>query len=135
MKKIFVTLLLLVLISSVISAQERTAIYKEALQIIENSPTFKELGIETYTTSEITTSFGNQAYAFWLDDSTLEFPDRDFENYFGELYVPIKIPEFKELRKKRRAKFVLVVTETEHNKFGIEMLTLNRKRRSKYPKF
>ena len=135
MKKIFVTLLAVVTFSSVISAQESAAVYKEALQIIENSPTFKELGIETYTTSQTTTSFGNQAYAFWLDDSTLEFPDRDFENYYGELYAPITIPAFKELRKKRRAKFVFVVTETEHNKFAIEILTFKRKHRSKYPKF
>lgn len=135
MKKILVTLLLFLSFSGLISAQESAAVYKEALRIIENSPTYKELGIETYTTSKNTTSFGNQAYAFWLDDSTLDFPDRDFENYFGELYVPIEIPAFKELRKKRRAPYVFVVTETEHNKFAIEILTFNRKRRAKYPKF
>ena len=135
MKKIFVTLLLVVSFSSLISAQESNAVYKEALRIIENSPTYKELGIETYTTSKTTTSFGDQAYAFWLDDSTLEFPDRDFANYFGEFYAPVEIPAFKELRKKRRAKFVFVVTETEHNKFAIEILTFNRKKRAKYPKF
>ncbi len=130
-----VTLLVVVTFSSVISAQESTAIYKEALRIIENSPTFKELGIETYTTSKLTTSFGNQAYAFWLDDSTLEFPDRDFENFFGELYVPIEIPTFKELRKKRRSNFVFVVTETENNRFAIEILVFKRRHRGKFPKF
>lgn len=135
MKKMLTILLLFLSFLSVMSAQESAAIYKEALRIIENSPTYKELGIETYTTSKTTTSFGDQAYAFWLDDSTLEFPDRDFENYFGELYVPIEILAFKELRKKRRAKFVFVVTESEHNKFAIEILTFNRKKRAKYPKF
>lgn len=135
MKKILVTLLLLVSFSSLVFAQESAAIYKEALRIIENSPTYKELGIETYTTSATTTSFANQAYAFWLDDSTLEFPDRDFENYFGELYNPIEINTFKELRIKRRAPFVFVVTETEHDVFAIEILVFKRKRRSKYPKF
>ncbi|WP_299212977.1 hypothetical protein [uncultured Dokdonia sp.] len=135
MKKILVTLLLLVSCSSLISAQENTAIYKEALRIIENSPTYKELGIESYTTSETSISFGNQAYAFWLDDSTLNFPDRDFENYFGELYAPIEIPAFKELCQKRRSKFVFFVTETENNVFVIEILVFNRKRRGKYPKF
>lgn len=135
MKKILVTLLLLVSFSSLISAQESAAIYKEALRIIENSPTFKELGIETYTTSKKTTSFGNQAYAFWLDDSTLEFRDRDFENYFGELYTPIEIPSFKELRVKRRSNFVFVVTETEHDVFAIEILVFKRRHRGKFPKF
>mgnify|MGYP000377380012 CR=1 FL=1 len=135
MKKILATLLLLISFSNLISAQESTMIYKEALRIIENSPTFKELGIEAYTTSELTTSFANQAYAFWLDDSTLEFRDRDFDNYFGELYAPIKIPTFKELRIKRRAKYVFVVTETEHDVFAIEILPFKRKHRGKYPKF
>ena len=135
MKKILVTLLVVVSFLNLTYAQETAKVYQDALRIIENSPTFKELEVETYTTALKTTSFANQAYAFWLDDSTLEFPDRDFENYFGELYTPIEIPVFKKLRIKRRAKYVFVVTETEHNVFAIEILPFKRKRKGKYPKF
>lgn len=135
MKKIVITILLSLSFSSSINAQETISIYKEALRIIENSSIYKNLNIENYSTSQMTTSFGNQAYAFWLEDPFLEFPDRDFENYFGELYTPIEIPVFKELRTKRRAKHVFFVTETEHNVFAIELLTFKRKRRGKYPKF
>lgn len=135
MKKILITLLLVTSMLQLTYAQETAAVYKDALRIIENSPTYKKLGIEAYTTAIKTTSFANQAYAFWLDDQTLTFKDRDFENYFGELYIPIEIPPFKELRTKRRAKHLFVVTETEHNKFAIEILVFKRKRRGKYPKF
>jgi len=134
MKKILVILLLITSFLN-ITAQETETVYQDALRIIENSPTFKKLGIETYTTAKKTTSFANQTYAFWLDDQTLEFQDRDFENYFGELYVPIEIPIFKELRTKKRAKHVFIVTESEHNVFAIEILVFKRKRRGKYPKF
>jgi len=133
MKKILVTLFLVTSFNLI--AQETEAIYQDALRIIENSSTFKKLGIEAYTTAKKTTSFANQAYAFWLDDQTLEFQDRDFKNYFGELYIPIEIPIFKQLRVKRRAKYVFIVTETEHNKFAIEILRFKRNRRGKYPKF
>lgn len=135
MKKILVTLLFLVSLSSLITAQESTSVYQKALSIIENSPTFEKLGVEKYTASINTTSFGNQAYAFWLEDSTLEFPDRDFENYIGELYIPIEIPSFKELRIKRRSKFVFFVSETEHDVFAIELLVFKRKHNQKYPRF
>ncbi|WP_299767397.1 hypothetical protein [uncultured Dokdonia sp.] len=135
MKKILVTFLLGISFLLSTYAQETATVYQDALRIIENSPTFKKLGIETYTTSAKTTSFANQAYAFWLDDQTLEFKDRDFESYFGELYIPIEIPVFKELRTKKRAKHVFIVTETEHNVFAIEILVFKRKRRGKYPKF
>ena len=135
MKKTIIITSLLLLFSSLLSAQEEKATYQEALRIIENTPIYKELGIENYTTSQTTTSFGDQAYAFWLEDSFLKFPDRDFANYFGELYAPIEIPAFRELRTKRRAKHVFFVTETEHNTFAIELLVFKRKRRGKYPKF
>ncbi|WP_299679198.1 hypothetical protein [uncultured Dokdonia sp.] len=135
MKKILVTLLLVTSFLHITYAQETAKVYQEALRIIENSPTYKELGIDNYTTVIRTTSFANQAYAFWLDDQTLTFKDRDFENYFGELYTPIEIPVFKELRTKRRAKHLFVVTETEHDIFAIEILVFKRKRRGKYPKF
>lgn len=133
MKKIITTICLLV--SCLITAQEDVSVYQNAMQIIENSPTFKQLGIEKYATSTTSISFTNQAYAFWLDDQTLVFPDHDFNNYFGEFYAPIEISAFKELRIKKRAKHVFFVSETEHDVFAIELLVFKRKRRGKYPKF
>lgn len=133
MKKIIATICLLV--SCFLTAQENSSVYQEAMQIIENSPTFKKLGVEKYATSITSISFTNQAYAFWLDDQTLVFPDHDFNNYFGELYAPIEIPTFKELRIKKRSKHVFFVSETEHDVFAIELLVFKRKRRGKYPKF
>ena len=109
--------------------------YKKALTAIENSTAFKQLNIETYSLSRNSISFNNQAYAFWLDDSSLPLGDTDFENYFGELYTPIEIKSFAALSPKRRAKFILFVTETNDNLFVIEVLLLKRKRRAKYPKF
>jgi len=128
-------LIALFCIPEICLAQEDISLYKRALQQIENSSEFKQLEIDRYGLSANSISFKNQAYAFWLHDSSLKFGNYDFENYFGEIYNTIKIPSFAALPSKRRSKFMFFVTETNHNLFIIELLSFKRKHKEKYPKF
>ncbi len=133
MKGLFVILFLNV--SAILYAQESVVIYKEAMNVIENSAQFKNLGVEKYTMSLHTISYKNQAHAFWLIDPFLQLGDYDFENHLGEFYQSIENESFASLRKKRRSKVVFFVTETDTNLFIIELLHFKRKRKAKYPRF
>ena len=116
-------------------AQETTALYQKAVTLLKKTPEFKKTGAASVTTGSKTVSFTNQAYAFWLDGLDTRFADKDFENFFGDLYQPITIESFKKVGKKRRAHYQLYVSETENDLFVIEMLSRKRKRTPKYPKF
>ena len=129
---IFITILCL---SLGLQAQETTETYQKAVDLIKNTPEFKQTGATAIAASAGTVSFTNQAYAFWLDGMDTRFADKDFENFFGDLYQPIEIPTFKKVRDKRRSRYQLYVSETENDMFVIEMLSRKRKRTAKYPTF
>lgn len=133
--RIPITILIILCLGLNSYAQENISIYRQALEVIKNSPEFKQLEIERYTLSKQSISFTNSAYAFWLEDPDIQFTDIDFENYFGEFYQPIAIKSFESLRDKRRAKHVFFVSETVQDHFIIELLTHKRKKRGKYPTF
>lgn len=118
-----------------LSAQETTETYRKALTQIKNTPEFIKLGSPSITASSQTISFTNQAYAFWLDGLDTRFNDKDFENFFGDLYDSIEIGAFEKIREKRRSKYQLYVSETDTDLFVIELLSRKRKRKAKYPKF
>lgn len=129
---IFITILCL---SLGLQAQETTDTYQKAVALIKKTPEFKRTGATTITASKETVSFTNQAYAFWLDGMDTRFGDKNFENFFGDLYQPIEISAFKKVREKRRSRYQLYVSETENDMFVIEMLSRKRKRTAKYPTF
>ena len=134
MKKIFV-LTLLLFTTVILNAQESTEVYKNAVQLIKNTPAYQNLNRPELSASAQTISFTNQAYAFWLDGMDTRFKNKNFENFFGELYQPIKIKNFRKVRHRRRSKYQLYVSETENNLFVIELLSRKRKQKSKYPEF
>ena len=115
--------------------QESTATYKRAVDVVINSSEFKRLNVDKHTFSKQSISFLNSAYAFYLEDPNLQFIEYNFDNYFGTLYQPIEINEFKALGKRKKAQHILYVSETEQDHFIIELLHFKRKKRSKYPKF
>ena len=129
------TTLFLIAFTLLTYAQESTSTYQKALDIITNNPDFKRLDIQEYTLSKQSISFINSAYAFYLDEPNRSFIEYDFENHFGELYQPIEIKEFESLRKRKRAKHILYVSETEQAHFIVELFSFKRKKRGKYPKF
>ena len=133
--RLLYTIALLLCFTANLVSQESAAVYEQAIEVIKNSPEFKNQQIERFTVSKKSISFINSAYAFYLEDPDLAFIDYDFDNYFGEFYQPIEIKTFHSLREKRRAKHVLHVSETVQDHFIIEMHTHKRKKRGKYPKF
>ncbi len=134
MRILFIVPLFLCFAANLMS-QESAAVYEQAIEVIKNSPEFKNQQVERFTVSKKSISFINSAYAFYLEDPDLAFIDYDFDNYFGEFYQPIEIKTFHSLREKRRAKHVLHVSETVQDHFIIEIHTHKRKKRGKYPKF
>lgn len=118
-----------------LQAQETTDIYEQAIGLVKKSSVFKQTGATAIATGSKTISFTNQAYAFWLDGLDTRFNDKDFENFFGDLYQPKEIESFKKAGDKRRSKYQLYVSETDTDLFVIEMLSRKRKRKAKYPKF
>lgn len=134
MKKI-ITLTLMLSLTLAINAQETMAIYQKAVRLLKKTKEFKDLNISEVTASSQSISFTNQAYAFWLDGLDTRFKDKDFENFYGDLYRPITIETFKEVREQRRSRYQLYVSETEDDLFVIELLSRKRKQKAKYPKF
>jgi len=118
-----------------LQAQETTETYQKAVSLLKKTPEFKQTGATAITASKQTVSFTNQAYAFWLDGMDTRFGDKNFENFYGDLYQPIEISAFKKVREKRRSRYQLYVSETENDMFVVEMLSRKRERTAKYPTF
>ena len=135
MKKNIITICALIFFAIQIQAQESTGLYLEAISALKQTPEYKELNIEEYTSGSQTVSFTNLAYAFWLDGLDTRFEDKNFGEFYGDLYIPTKIKEFKATKEKGRSKFQLYVSETENNLFIIELLIFKKKRKAKYPEF
>ncbi len=134
MNRIHLTLICFVL-GLVVQAQESTQLYKKAIDIIKNTPEYKDLQVDNKTFSKESISFINQAYAFHLEEPDLKFIDYDFTFYISDFYLPIEITSFEALRSKRRAKTIFYVSETMDDHFIIEILSFKKKRKAKYPKF
>lgn len=135
MKKRILFIFILIVSTIQLQAQESTKLYLEAINILTQTTEYTQLNITEYTAGSQTVSFTNLAYAFWLDGMDTRFKDKNFENFYGDLYIPKKIKEFKATRQKGRSKAQLFVSETENNMFIIELLLFDKKRRAKYPTF
>lgn len=133
--KVYSILILGLLMACALNAQETRETYEKAIVQLKNTPAFKNSGATALTASSQTISFDNQAYAFWLDGLDTRFNDKDFENFYGDLYQPTEITAFKDVREERRSKYQLFVSETDNELFVIEMLSRKRKRKAKYPQF
>ncbi len=134
MKK-HITICMLVIAAIQLQAQESTELYLDAIKILKQTTEYTSLNIEEHTSGSQTVSFTNLAYAFWLDGMDTRFKDKNFENFYGDLYIPIKIKEFKATKQKGRSKAQFYVSETENNMFIIELLLFNKKCKAKYPTF
>lgn len=130
-----ITLIIVLSLWPALTAQETTQLYQKAVTLLKKAKEFKDLNITEITASSQSISFTNQAYAFWLDGLDTRFKDKDFENFYGDLYQPIAIETFKNVRDRRRSRYQLYVSETEEDLFVIELLSRKRKRKAKYPKF
>lgn len=135
MKKSIIAICAFVISTIQLQAQETTGLYLEAISALKQTPEYKELNIEEITSGSQTVSFTNLAYAFWLDGMDTQFEDKDFNNFYGDLYIPIKIKGFKSTKEKGRSKFQLYVSETENSMFIIELLIFKKKQKAKYPEF
>lgn len=130
-------IILICLFFAVLNAytQETTATYKEAINILKQTEAFKELKALEFTAGSQSVSFTNLAYAFWLEGMDTRFKEKNFENFYGDLYIPIEIKKFKAAKEKKRATIQLYASETEKGMFIIELLISKKKRKAKYPKF